>query len=159
MLGNEEAVVHHRAKGRTNMRQGAREPTPSQSGHVGNAANRLQTAQYICCRFRKKRIGIKEIRSAEHVEHGLLRPGYVLRRPDPDLGQLARLQTLPRCMEASCMLSPHSLSGQPCEWRVSTRLDSGKNASIVVGAAVGSRNGQNRADEMAKNEGSQKDQL
>src|SRR5262245_56625699 len=85
-------------------------------------------------------------------------PGYVLRRPDADLGQLACLQTFPRSIEASCLLSPPSLSGQPCQWRVGARLDAGEDARIIVSAAVGGRSGQDLADNKARNESGQYDQ-
>src|SRR5262249_3958771 len=82
-------------------------------------------------------------------------PGYVLRRPDANLGELARLQTFPRRIEASRVLLPAGISGQRCQWRVGARLDAGKEASIVVSTAVGGRTGQNCKDKKARNESSQ----
>ena len=74
VLGDEEAVVEHRAERRPQPRQRGRQHPPHAFGHLRQLARRLEAGEHVDRGMRIDRVGVKEIGSAEHVEHGRAAP-------------------------------------------------------------------------------------
>ena len=85
---------------------------------VRNRPDRFGAAQNVSVRIRKERVGVEEIRAAEHVEH---RPVVLIgttekgRRPRADFHQLSLLELCPRTVELSGVRSPNGIVRVICE--------------------------------------------
>ena len=92
LLGDEEAEAQDRAQRALDIVKRGADAAARQFGQVRHRAHRLQRAQHIGRRLGIERVGVEEVRSAEHVEHGRPRRRQIGVRPGPDFRKLALLE-------------------------------------------------------------------
>ena len=124
------------------------DPTPPRGSlrEIRHRPDRLERAQHIGRRLGIERVGIEEVRTAEHVEHGRPRRGQIGVCPGPDLRKLALLELPERGIEEACVALPGRVLGQRRQRRFRRRRHAGKEArGIVGGHGVGGARRQPRA--------------
>src|SRR2546430_1130672 len=107
--------------------------TPRQSHEIGYRPDRLERAQYVGRGLGIKRVRVKEIRTAEHVEHRRPRRSQIGLRPAADFRKLALLKLGERRIEEPGVALPGGILGQRRQRRIRRWRHPRKETRGVVG--------------------------
>src|SRR2546430_7873434 len=107
--------------------------TPRRSHEIGYRPDRLERAQYVGRGLGIKRVGVKEIRTAEHVEHRRPRRSQIGLRPAADFRKLALLKLGERRIEEPGVALPGGIPGQRRQRRIRRWRHPRKETRGVVG--------------------------
>ncbi len=133
VAGDEEAETEQRTKRGFEVAQRSIDRRMTEAGELRNIANRFETGQNVGRRIGKKRSGVKKIRTAEHVQHGVMIVGQLLAGERPNLGKRGAVLARENRIEIVCVLLPELIFRKRRERRVGRWWQPSQESGGVVG--------------------------